>query len=347
MTWRFDLFVVHAPADADFVRGYLLPELNLPPLRVLLVDELTPGGHFVSEIALGVMHSRFTVAVLSPAYLEDRWAVFGEQLASYMSVEEVHVIPLRLMDCELPLQLRARVSLDFTDRAGWEVQATRLRKLLHTAAPVAEQIPCPYPGMRPFAEHDASRFFGRDKEIDDLIGRLDRGEREIYVIGPSGSGKSSLVQAGLLHRLDAGSSRLERSLVVRTMRPGERPTGRLAMALEGDLATPARTIDALVARHPPAERVLVFVDQLEELFTLADAAERQRFIATLHTLREDTRCCLVLALRADFYGMLMDSGLWPDLVGRISRVEVARLRGPADVAAYLCGAAGSSRYSIP
>jgi hypothetical protein len=76
--YAFDLFVVHAAADADFVRGYLLPALNLPSSRVLLVDELTPGASVVSEIAHGVWRSRFTVAVLSPAYLADRWAVFGE-----------------------------------------------------------------------------------------------------------------------------------------------------------------------------------------------------------------------------------------------------------------------------
>jgi len=116
MTWRFDLFVVHAATDADFVRGFLLPALNLPPSRVLLFDDLTPGAYFVSEIARAVTCSRFTVVVLSPACLEDRWAVFGEQLASHVSVEDVHVIPVRLTDCELPLQLQARVALDFTDR---------------------------------------------------------------------------------------------------------------------------------------------------------------------------------------------------------------------------------------
>jgi len=325
----FDLFVVHAAADADFVRGYLLPALNLPSSRVLLVDELTPGAAIVAEIDHGVSRSCFTVAVLSPAYFEDRWAVFGEQLASYASVEDTHVIPLRLIDCQLPLHLEARVALDFTDRARWEDQAARLRTLLHTTAPAAEQITCPYPGMRPFAAHEASRFFGRDKEIDDLIGRLDRDEREIYVIGPSGSGKSSLVQAGLLHRLNAGASRLERSFLVRAMRPGERPGDRLAQTLEGELETPAATVAALVARHPPAERVLVVVDQLEELFTLADAAERQRFTAMLRLLRTETRCYLLLALRADFYGALLDSELWPGLAGRISPLAVVPLRGPA------------------
>jgi len=330
---EFDLFVVYAVADRDFVHGYLLPALNLAPSRVQLVDQLTPGASLVSEIERGVSRSRFTIAVLSAAYLVDRWAVFGEQLASYLSIGDGRVIPLHLAECTPPLHLRALVSLDFTDRAQWDSGATHLRARLQTTEPTVEQIPCPYPGMRPFTANEANWFFGRNKEIDDLIGRLDHQEREIYVIGPSGSGKSSLVQAGLLHELDAGTSRLGRSFVVRTMRPGERPTDRLAHALEGDLATPEATISALVARHLPAQRALVFVDQLEELFTLADAAERQRFVATLRALRVEPRCYLLLAFRADFYGALMESALWPDLAGRMSRVEIAPLRGTALVQA--------------
>jgi predicted oxidoreductase (fatty acid repression mutant protein) len=325
----FDLFVVHAASDADFVRGYLVPALNLPSTRVLLVDELPLGAVVVDEIDRGVSCSRITVAVLSPAYLADRWAVFGEQLASHLSAEGVRVIPLRLMDCKLPLRLEARVSLDLTDQTRWESEAARLRDLLHTARPATEQIACPYPGMRPFAENEASRFFGREPEIDDLVGRIDRGEQEIYMIGPSGSGKSSLVQAGLLHVLDAGSSRLERSFVARTMRPGERPADRLAKVLEGDLSTPAVTIEAFVARHPLAERVLVFVDQLEELFTLASASERRQFIAAMRTLRSVPQCYLLLALRADFFGVLLDSELGLELAKRISPVVVVPLRGAA------------------
>lgn len=159
----FDLFVIYAAADADFVRGYLLPALNLPSPRVLLVDRLTPGASLVSEIERGVCLSRFTVAVLSPAYLEDRWVVFGEQLASHLSIDDVHVIPLRLSDGKFPLRLEARVALDFTDRRCWESEATRLREMLHTSAPAAEQIPCPYPGMRPFSTDDASWFFGSER----------------------------------------------------------------------------------------------------------------------------------------------------------------------------------------
>lgn len=144
----FDLFVIHAAADAEFVRGYLLPALNLPSSRVLLIDELPPGAVVASEIERGVLRSRFTVVVLSLAYLEARWAVFGELLASHLSVEDVRIIPLRLADCALPLRLQARVSLDFTDRARWEGETARLRGLLHTSAPATEPTFDPEPGRK-------------------------------------------------------------------------------------------------------------------------------------------------------------------------------------------------------
>jgi hypothetical protein len=96
------LFVVHADADADFVRGYLLPALDLPLQRVQLTNELPLGSLVVSEIDRAVAGSGFTVVVLSPACVEDRWAMFGEQLASYLSLEAVRVIPLQLADVTLP-----------------------------------------------------------------------------------------------------------------------------------------------------------------------------------------------------------------------------------------------------
>lgn len=89
-------------------------------------------------------------------------------------------------------------------------------------------VPCPYPGMRPFGAGDADHFHGRDTE---LIGRLRAGEREIFVIGPSGSGKSSLVTAGLLSRLARGIAGLG-PLAVRELRPGEQPAARLRQVLE-------------------------------------------------------------------------------------------------------------------
>jgi len=143
-THEFDLFVIHAASDAAFVREYLLPALGLPRPRVLLVDELPLGGLVVSEIDRGVSRSRYTVAVLSPAYLEDRWADFGVELASHLSLRDARVIPLRLIDCELPIRLEARAALDFTDKDRWAWETARLRDLLRTPAPVAAPIPYPY-----------------------------------------------------------------------------------------------------------------------------------------------------------------------------------------------------------
>ena len=78
--YDYDVFIVYADADASFVRDDLLPELHLPDDRVLLVERLELGAPLVSEIERGVARSRFTLVVLSPDYLRDRWAVFGEQL---------------------------------------------------------------------------------------------------------------------------------------------------------------------------------------------------------------------------------------------------------------------------
>jgi formylglycine-generating enzyme required for sulfatase activity len=141
-----DLFVIYADADSAFVREYLLPALELPRERVLLIDELPLGGLVVQEIDRGVSRSRYTVAVLSPAYLEDRWADFGVELASHLSRRETRVVPLRLIDCELPLRLDARVALDFTDRSRWEWETARLRDLLRLPAP--DSAPVRYPDPR-------------------------------------------------------------------------------------------------------------------------------------------------------------------------------------------------------
>ena len=145
----FDLFVIHAAADAAFVREHLLPTLALPADRVLLVDELPLGGLVASEIDRGVSRSRYTVVVLSPAYLEDRWADFGAELATHLSLRDARVIPLRLVDCELPVRLEARVALDFTDTHRWAWETARLRDLLYTPAPVATPIRFPYPRLPP------------------------------------------------------------------------------------------------------------------------------------------------------------------------------------------------------
>jgi ABC-type taurine transport system ATPase subunit len=68
---------------------------------------------------------------------------------------------------------------------------------------VANKTACPYPGLRPFRQDESLIFFGRDEQVDRLLGRLDR-RRFLMLVGPSGCGKSSLVQAGLIPALRTG-----------------------------------------------------------------------------------------------------------------------------------------------
>src|SRR5207237_2310632 len=96
--YDFDLFVVYAKADAEFVRKELVPALDLPRERVLLVDELTPGAPRVNALDQAVSRSRFTLAVLSPAYFGDAWAAVGDHLASHVGIHGARMIALLVAD---------------------------------------------------------------------------------------------------------------------------------------------------------------------------------------------------------------------------------------------------------
>lgn len=191
---------------------------------------------------------------------------------------------------------------------------TVLAALARTAGPSLQlaKLACPYPGMVAFGRHQSSLFFGRSTEIDWLLLHL-RKQRFALVLGPSGSGKSSLIHAGLLPRLPP-------ELLVRTLRPGDQPEHELDAQLGGQ-GSP------LLSALRGEQRLLLFIDQLEELFARCPRPIQQRFLARLQALRDDPRCTLLLALRADFFPDLMSSELWP--IDPAQRLEVAPLRGAA------------------
>ena len=322
-----DVFVVHADEDTPFVKGELLPMLGLSDGRVILSSELPFPAFIEQAIAASVRRSRLTLAVVSPAYLQDRWAGFAELLSRNVCDDGRggSLVPLLLADCNVPDVLSQHAMLDCRTPPQREASAARIRERLGWPEPPIEPIACPYPGMQPFTAATASRFHGRTDEINELVGRLNAGDRDVYVIGPSGSGKSSLVAAGLIPRL-VNESRC--CFAVRKIRPGERPMQRLAEALACDSDDIRGAVARLLEREA-CERLLVFVDQFEELFAQADADERKRFVRALGVLRADRHCHQIVALRADFYGALMSSELWPDIEGRFTERKVAPLRGEA------------------
>jgi len=138
---------------------------------------------------------------------------------------------------------------------------------------------CPYRGLMAFGSEDGDLFFGREEVVASVLeGLLDSGF--MALVGASGSGKSSLVRAGLVP-----SYLRAREGPVVVMTPGADPEAELSRSLSAG---------------PPS---LLVVDQLEEVFTLcADEASQARFIDALMELRETGPVSIVVALRADFYG---------------------------------------------
>jgi DNA-binding SARP family transcriptional activator/WD40 repeat protein len=189
---------------------------------------------------------------------------------------------------------------------------------------------CPFPGLAPFDSAHAEYFFGRERLVADLVARL-VGSTLIAVVGPSGSGKSSLLRAGLLPSLADGvlpGSERWRQVV---MRPGEHPIAELGRALarvgpdESKLDEDDPLAAALEALRPD-ERVVLVVDQLEEIFTTyRDERERAGFAHALAALAADAdqRVVVVLGIRGDFYGRCAE---YAELSGRMSANTV--LVGP-------------------
>jgi hypothetical protein len=341
-----ELFVAYAESDAEWVHGFLLPEIGLDPGTVLTPRDFRPGAMLVTELERAVETAQRTLVVLSPAFGLSHWSAFAELLATHDSLmrDSGRLIPLQLAQYDLPLRLHARVRLDCTEPSRWAGEIARLRDLLHREAPPAERLPCPYPGLLAFGPADAALFFGRDQETDDILRRV-RQQNFLLVVGPSGSGKSSLVSAGVLPRL-ADDARW----LVRTLRPDAGAMDWLADAF-GDEAASASgnqlsaSVDALLDTEPRAERLLLFFDQAETIFLLPSKEDRARFLALLDRLRRVDRCVVLLAVRADFYSDLMTSVLWP--LARGERVEIAPLSSTALHEAIMRPAAGVGVYLEP
>jgi len=326
---EYDLFVVHAEADRAWVDGYLKHALGLDPGRVMTPRDFRLGASVIGEFERGVTSSRFTLLVLSPAFLADRWAECGEGLVSFSSVDEGRnrLLALTLHECQAPLRLRFRESLDCCDWNNWDAEIARLRRHLDAPEPTLKAIACPYPGMVPFRKEDARFFHGRDDEIQTLL-TLIRHHHFLIVIGSSGSGKSSLVTAGLLPKLDDPRNFRPGTWRVLSLRPGSKPVEELSRTLPGATDEPTGAITVILAADPPVQKLLVVVDQFEELFSqVRDAATREAFIGHVKALRSDPRCTLIMTMRADFYGDLMNSALWP--IDKSEIIEVAALRGEA------------------
>ncbi len=216
----------------------------------------------------------------------------------------------------------------------------------------------PFQGLQYFDEKDADRFFGREALTARIVGRLN-GSRFLAVIGASGSGKSSLVRAGVIPALRRGERLMDGSLpptdsgqwAIHTIIPTAHPLEALAASLmrdsesisgittlQDDLATDSRAL-ALTVRKLSAQasyrRLLLVVDQFEEVFTACRSEpERKAFIDNLVAAvdpDDDHPITVLITLRADFYAQCAQyDGLREllsqrqEYIGAMSRDELFR-----------------------
>jgi len=185
----------------------------------------------------------------------------------------------------------------------------------------------PFPGLRAFRDHESHLFFGREDHISDVCKKLEY-NHFVAIVGTSGTGKSSLIRAGVLPRLD--SEKNEEGTAVwemRTITPGNDPIANLADAMASigdydDLQTRRKRVFELISGNslglvqalrgeiPAGKRLLILVDQFEEVFRFADEDAQvnkdtyNHFVRTIiDTIRQrDVPIYIILTLRSDFLG---------------------------------------------
>jgi WD40 repeat protein len=358
------LFLSHAGADTEAALALTraieeAPDAQAAGLKVWLDKrDLVPGREWQVQLEGAIRRKATAFAVLVDSRGVINWVEREVRLALSRATSEP-TFPF------IPLLVGEAKSRDLPDFAQ-QYQAARgttatdpdlLRGLLRAVLqpedrdfrPVLESHP--FVGLRAFEEGEARLFFGRERETEELVQRLGTTPL-IMVVGDSGSGKSSLVKAGLVPAFrggamaDLGGDQPDpRSWHVVTMRPRGSPFAGLTEAVVEAAQRAERSLadidhlrerirrrdaasirDALSDVAPSPKLVLLVIDQFEELWTQASDAERRAFVEVVAELRSraDRDLRLVLTMRYDYYNLVSE---FPDFF--------AQLEAPASRVKYV------------
>lgn len=289
-----------APSQSAILEKHLTEEVpSIGPMR----PDLPPEVNYVIRRA-------------TQRHPKDRYANALEMAADFR-----RLMSGKISKSERPITRRTRGTRP-------DEPSTPVRTVILNIAAVAQKNP--YKGLRAFQEADAVDFHGREALVSRLVTRL-RGQGEpsrlLALIGPSGSGKSSLVRAGLLPALRRGAVPGSSKWFFATMTPGTSPLtefeqsiGRIAIEQPQGLANilreePERVMRLLERLLAPGVEFALFVDQFEEVFSLTpDDEERNAFLHLLVALARSTRARVILTLRADFYDRPLLHPVFGDLL---------------------------------
>ena len=337
-------------------------------------DGIPAGRDWEKELYTKLRECRAVIILCSQASMASRWCFVEMTHAKALGKE---VFPIKVDDVKVDPILTGKQIIDATTR--WDEAYQRLEKGLLAAGLDPKDLfdwdgtRPPYPGLPAFQEQDAAIFFGRDKEIREGLALLNRlrqfgGPRLTLMLGASGSGKSSLMRAGLLPRLKRDS----RWVVVDPFRPLKAPFDELAAVFsqwfrqipQAGKGTPRdvayirdrirweehdtkQSVDMFLElikelRENVGSReatVLLLIDQCEELLAGGANEEGDRFLAFLRAVldREDSRLMMLATLRSDFLGSFQDH---PTMRGlRVETFSVPQMEVD-DFAAVIEGPAG-------
>ena len=322
MSKKYSVFVSYADEDDAWVEGYLLNALEEAGLTCHSEAMFRLGVPRLIEFESALKNSERTLLIISPAYLNDNFVEFANLLFQFYGLDTYSwpVVGMILHPVqELPMRLKMLECLDATDGTKQQKAIQRICENFQKPVPTLVEIPdCPYPGMVPFKPEDSDRFFGRQREVNDLIQHL-RLYPFLAVIGASGSGKSSLVFAGLIPQLQKTHLLGKEPWQIYSMRPGTTPITTLTATLGCDLTS----AEAITTKFKLSQKSLLVIDQFEEIFTLSpqDITPFQEILLNLY---KQPNFYVVLTVRADFYPQLMESTcFWREI--KAHRYEVLPL----------------------
>jgi hypothetical protein len=298
-----NVFLSYSRADTPAVRQ-IQAYLKQAGLATFLDrDQLPAGQPWLSALEQAIARCAAVAVLVGTAGL-GTWQQREVQLALDRQAEAERtghpfpVIPILLPKVEDPpggfLRLQTWVDLrsDLTDPTQLQLLLTGLRGQAPADASTLREALCPYRGLLPFREEDAGLFFGREEAIDTLLGKL-RDHNLVTLVGRSGSGKSSVVFAGLIPALRRRAD--GRTWSILSLRPGSEPLHTLVRCfdpppvdlppfetdqrieqqvtiLRSDDHALGRRIRSLLgtAEETGTDRILLYVDQWEELYSQAD-----------------------------------------------------------------------------
>jgi formylglycine-generating enzyme required for sulfatase activity len=303
---------------------------------------LKPGRTWLEALEKVIYSCRVVLVFLGPHGL-GRWQVREKNLALDRQAEnkDFLVIPVLLPGSDPPLGfLSLNTWIDLRNRSAWRNEAflsglkhalnDDFRQVFDNEPKLVSENICPYRGLKFFREEDSSFFFGRSSFVERLE-KVVAKSNLVAVLGASGSGKSSVVRAGLLPFLR--STRSDKNWEIGTMVPGEAPLDNLATlltsimnpkledrhslrkkaeemseALISGRESLAKLIARILENQPGTDRVMLVIDQWEEIYTLSGSEQQSDlFIDELLNATASGDLSVVLTVRSDFYTQLLEN----------------------------------------